>query len=305
VFGGGLARIGFVWRRRVVVVVVVVVVVGGLLEVEEVVEEVFGGEAGVGLLVGVVLAELAEFLEQAGDGLLVAVLVAVEGFEPLALVGVGEGQGKAEAGVEGGEAGGGRVIVVRRVVVRRVVVLAVRPRMRVRGCDGVVVVVVPVGGVVVGLVAEAGELAGGVLLAAVVGGGAGDDAGVERLEVGGLGGGAAAEFPSGVDELFDEGEFEDVAGHELAEGGEAEVVEEGEVLVGEEAEVGEDAVLDGVEAGEGFAPGRARPGGLAGVEAVGFELLERWHGGSPFPPVWRNAKSPRACPGLVMALVGG
>ncbi len=122
---------------------------------------------------------------------------------------------------------------------------------------------------VVGIIREAmGEDAAGVGRGAV---GAGRDFGgldVEEVVFGLL---DAAELPGEVDDAVEEGELDGVAGAEVAFQFVAEGGEGGGAFAGEDGGVGADAVLEGVEAGAGFALGRARAGGFQGVGAVGGE----------------------------------
>jgi hypothetical protein len=78
----------------------------------------------------------------------------------------------------------------------------------------------------------------------------------------------------GGEEPLDEHLFDGGGGVELGVEGVAEVVEGGGVLIGQDGGIGKDAVLAGVEAGDGLTLGGFGAGAEPGVAAIGFDLAE-------------------------------
>ena len=97
----------------------------------------------------------------------------------------------------------------------------------------------------------------------------------------GFDGGEAAEEPGVADDGGDERLFFRCGGVEAVEVGIADGFEGGDVFADEEGGLGEDAVLEGVEAGDGLAFGGAGSGRFECVEAVGLDLFDGCHKSYP------------------------
>jgi hypothetical protein len=117
---------------------------------------------------------------------------------------------------------------------------------------------------------------------AIIGGELGAGGGLAAGDGAGFGAEEAAEAPVGRGDALDEDLFDDGGGGEVLAELSEEGVELGAGLVGLEAGgdegAGEDAVLEGVPAGAGFAGGGAGAGGFEGIAAVGGELVFGGHG---------------------------